>query len=58
MRMTLAAEKTFAVGGIRIPDTALTRQITSLSGTLGLRSFSTTRVASITGVRLRESTMV
>jgi len=26
--MTLAAEKTFAVGGIRIPDTALTRQIT------------------------------
>jgi len=52
--MTFAAEKTFTLEGIRIPDTRLAREITQFVGTPSLGCCSIIRAASITGVRSPE----
>jgi hypothetical protein len=57
--MTLVVEKTFAVEGIRIPDTGLAREITQFVRDAESALFCfTIRAASITGVRSPENVVV
>jgi hypothetical protein len=56
--MTVTAEKTFTVDGIRIPDSRLAREITQFVRDTESGCCSTIRAASITGVRSPESIAV
>jgi hypothetical protein len=54
-KMAVTAEKTFAVEGIRVPDSSLAREITQLVRDTESALFSTIRVGSIIGARSPES---